>query len=306
MQTKRYPIPEFDGEYVNIYSPSGDTYNGISTDSFNNSSFYDEWITNDFSILKDGDMWHIIGITHPRPKGFVDEFNFEVFDCHEAEYQLFHCTSEGKSFKDVFYKQAFKDTNKILYPSERPGEQPEIWAPHLMKYNGKFNVIYSPKEMRRATSTDFKNWKQEKSLFKCVDPVARDPYIFEDDGKFYCIFTENGYLKYRVSDNMINWSEEKILQPPRFENCEPESPFMFKKDGIYYLLWSVYDARNSCYDYRTMVFAGETFEELSKFAPLTMLKAHAPEVVADSDGNYYLLSVYYPNNGISAVKLKWI
>lgn len=306
MKRKKYPIPEFDGEYVNIYSPATDIYKGVDTPSFKNSVLYHEWLTNDFSVLKDGDTWHIVGITHPRPKGFINEFDFDASDIHEAEYQLFHCSAKGKSFKDVFYTKSFEDMEKLLYPQERPGEKPELWAPHLMKYEGKYNIIYSPQEMRRVISTDLSEWKKAPILFSCTDPAARDPYIYEEDGKLYCLYIERGCLKYRISENMTNWSDEKILQSGVFKNCHIESPFLMKRDGIYYLFWTIFDDRNSCYDNRTLVFAGETIDELGEFAPVTMLKAHAPETVTDSDGDSYLLSAYYPHNGISAVKLKWV
>ena len=91
---------------------------------------------------------------------------------------------------------------KILYPPQRPGEKPELWAPHLMKYEGKYNVIYSPQEMRRVVSCDFESWEQAPVLFRCTDPAARDPFIYEEEGKFYCLYIEDRYLKYRVSDNM--------------------------------------------------------------------------------------------------------
>ncbi len=305
VELKRIPVPEFDGEYVKIYEPKGDTYKGENTKSFKDGEFYDEWITNDFSVLKEGDIWHMVGITHPRPKGFKNEYSFDLSDVHEAEYQLFHATAKGKSFKDVFYKKSFSDNEKILYPKDRPGEKPEMWAPHIMKHGGKYQIIYSPLKMMRMVSEDFKKWDKAKDLFTCKSPVARDPYVFEEDGVFYLLYTEDGYVKYRTSPDMDNWSEEKVLQAPLFKDCETESPFMFKRDGIYYLLWCMYDARGGCYDHRTMVFAGETFEELFSSAPITMLNAHAPELVFDEDGDAYLLSVYYPENGISAVKLKW-
>lgn len=304
--SKRIPIPEFDDNYINVYCPSGDIYKGIDTPSFKNLQHYDEWITNDFSVLKEGQTWHIVGITHPRPKGFINEFEFDMSDVHEAEYQLFHCCACGERFQDVFFEKSFKDCEKILYPQERPDEKPEVWAPHLMKYQDCFHIIYSPQEMRRMTSKDFLVWEKAPILFKCKDAEARDPYIFEENGSFYCLYTENGYLKYRVSVNMKDWSEENILQAPFFANCQTESPFLLKREGIYYLFWCIYDSRNSCYDNRTMVFAAETIEGLFDSAPITMLKAHAPEIVVDRDGSCYLLSVYYPQNGISAVKLKWV
>lgn len=73
---KRIPCPYLDGEYVRIYQPYGDTYNGIGTEHFKSGEYYDEWITNDFSIIKDGDTFHMVGITHPKVPGFVDAFDY--------------------------------------------------------------------------------------------------------------------------------------------------------------------------------------------------------------------------------------
>lgn len=64
--------------------------------------------------------------------------------------------------------------------------------------------------------------------------------------------------------------------------------------------------RNGCYDYRTFVFASETIDGFGKSAPITMLNAHAPEFVCDANGDWYMLSVFYPENGISAFKIKWV
>lgn len=302
---KKIKIPEYDGEFVHIYNPSGDVYNGVKTESFTPGEYYGEWITNDFSVLKDGNTWHIIGITHPRPRGFINDFEYSD-DIHEAEYQAFHCTAEGENFSDIVAHEAFKDCDKILYPQERENERPEFWAPHLMKYDGKYNVIYSPEKMRRAVSTDFKHWEIMPSLFTCENPAARDPYLFEEDGKIYAVFTEERQLKYRVSENMTDWSDVKVLQSSFYDSCECESPFLMKREGVYYLFWSICDGRNGSYDNRTLVFAADTIDGLKDTAPITMLKAHAPEIVTDADGESWLLSTFYPNNGISAVKLKWI
>lgn len=305
MKYKKIPIPSFDSEYIKIYTPSRSVYKGIDTENFKNGEIYDEWITNDFSVLRDGDTWHIVGITHPKPPEFKNDFEYGD-DVHEAEFQLFHAVAQGKSFADVFRKEKFNDEDKILYPSDRPGERPELWAPHLMKMDGRFNVVYSPEVMRRASSVDFKEWKKEPDLFVCTNGGARDPYIYEENGRYYTIYTQEKKIRYRESVDMLNWSEEKIIHDTIFPDCEPESPFMLKRDGIYYLFWSASDGRNGCYDYRTFVFASETIDGFGKSAPITMLNAHAPEFVCDANGDWYMLSVFYPENGISAVKIKWV
>ena len=307
-QERKIPIPELDGEYVSVYRPRGDVYRGENTPGFRQGHFYREWIVNDFSILQDGETWHMVGITHPRPDSFIHDFDYDDTDVHEGEFQLFHSVAEGGSFRDIFRKDSFTDCGKILYPSERPGERKEIWAPHLMKVQDRFQIIYSPGQMRRMSSDDFRNWQKEDTMFVSSCEDARDPYLYEEGGRYYCIYTEAGILKYRTSRDLHVWSEEAILQDRLFGygNVQNESPFLLKREGIYYLFWSIFDGRNGCYDNRTMVFAGSSFGELRNSAPLTMLRGHAPEIVSDQKGEFYFLSAFYPCNGISAVKLKWV
>lgn len=155
-----------------------------------------------------------------------------------------------------------------------------------------------------ASSADFKNWDL-KELFECKSTVARDPFVYFEKGEYYIIYTEEKVLKYRKTADFKSFSEEMILQETLFADTEAESPFLMKKDGIYYLFWSIWNDRNGAYDDRTMVFAADTIEGLRNTAPITMLKAHAPEIVCDNDGAYYLLSVFSPKNGVCAVKLRW-
>ncbi len=90
-----------------------------------------------------------------------------------------------------------------------------------------------------------------------------------------------------------------------FAGASTESPFLMKRGEYYYLLWCIYDGRNGAYDSRTFVYAAKDIRELGQHAPITMLDAHAPEIAFDGE-DYYLLSVFYPENGISAAKLEFI
>ena len=302
---KRIPCPRVVGDFVKIYSPEKDIYNGIDTNSFKNGCEYDEWITNDFSPLKIGDTWHIVGITHPRPKSYIDDYNYSPLDIHEAEYQLFHCKATGKTFGELLYKNSFSDCQKILYPSERPGETPEIWAPHMMYHDNKVKIIYSPKKMRVAETEDFEHFTVGKYLFEAQNFSARDPYVFLDGDTYYCFYAIENRTEYRTSKDFKSWSEPVVLQVNPWSNASNESPFIMKRGGYYYLLWCICDGRCGCYDNRTFVFAAETIDGLKNTAPIAILPAHAPEIITDESGSY-LLSVYYPENGISAARLEWI
>ena len=298
------PTPRRTGEYVNIYRPSADIYRGIKTDGFVPNEKYENWICNDFSVLYDNGEWHIVGITHPKPSGFTNAFDYDSKNIHEAEYQLFHCRASAERFSELMYPESFTDCEKLLYPADRPGERPEIWAPHLMKRDGRFEVIYSPGSMRSASTEDFVNFSR-RVLFECDFAFARDPYIFGEDGSYYFIYCDRKGLSMRVSRDMENWSEPEPLMRELFPNASTESPFLMKRGEYYYLLWCIYDGRNGSYDNRTFVYAAKSIRELGKYAPIAMLDAHAPEIVFDGE-DYYLLSVFYPENGVSAAKLEFI
>ena len=282
MMRHRIPKPELSSDYISVYVPDGG------------------FIANNFSVLCDRGVWHMVGITQPRPEGFEDDFNYKTV--HEDEHQLFHCTAYGQSFADVFHRASFTDREKLLYPSERPDEIPEIHAPHLMKFGGGFRLIYGPRAIRAADTTDFGSWTR-KTLFSGEDTL-RDPFVYLEDGLYRLLDCVENRVVMRTSSDCELWSEPVVLCENRFPGA-PESPFLLKKFGYYYLLWTIYDGRNGCYDERTFVFASEKLEDIGKSAPITMLDAHAPEIVSDESGDW-LLSVYYPNNGISAAKLKWV
>ncbi len=300
---QKIPRPVRIGEYVPVYQPQPDVYRGESTPSFRTGQIFNTWITNDFSILQDGNTWHIVGITHPKPKGFTDDFHYED-DVHEAEFQLFHCTATAERFGELMYPSSFQDGEKLLYPADRPGESREIWAPHLMKRNGKFEIIYSPGAMRSIATEDFIHFEKSQVLFHGKGDAARDPFVWEEDGVYSFLWLDEDRIRIRTSRDFQNWDAPKTIYTPPFKgSCE--SPFLMKYDDYYYLFWCLYDGINGCYDNRTFVFAAKSLDGFENQAPITMLDAHAPEIVCDH-GKYYILSVFYPENGICAGEITYI
>ena len=93
MTERKIKKPVITDEYINIYKPQPNIYKVVNTENFVSGAKYDEWITNNFTVIRESDTRRIFGITHPRPKGFVSAFEYDK-DVHEAEYQLFHCTAK--------------------------------------------------------------------------------------------------------------------------------------------------------------------------------------------------------------------
>lgn len=305
LHSDRFEKPRRSSEWVRVYTPQPDVYRGEDTASFKKGTIYPEWIVNDFTLLKSPGRFDLWGITHPRPQGFKDAFNFSPLDVHEAEYQLFHAAAEGETFGDVFYEDSFEERPKVLYPADRPGEKPEIWAPCAIRRGDEYVMIYSPKSIRYALSCDAENWESGHVLFESDDPTTRDPFYFtDDDGEEYLLTCEGNRVVIRSADGLSKTGEGHTLQTNPFRDGSSESPFLFKRHGVYYLAWSIYDGQNGCYDERNFVFASKTLDGFEGRAPITMLDGHAPEFVVTEEGSY-ILSVYYPSNGVSAAKLIW-
>lgn len=178
MNDKAIPRPVRRGPYVPVFRPEGDVYEGVDTPSFLKGTFYPRWIVNDFSAVRYRGAWHLIGITHPEPPGMTDEFVYDPATVHEAEYQLFHASARGERFAELMRAGSFTEEPKILYPQMRPGERPDLWAPHALAFHDGIRIVYSPGEIRCADSTDFRSWQTGRVLFRGEDDFARDPFLY--------------------------------------------------------------------------------------------------------------------------------
>lgn len=294
---KRFLTPYLD-EYVHVYRPKQDVYLGENTKSFCHGKTYD-WVVNDFTVVQKGGKVHLIGITHPKPPGFVDGYTFDAETLHEAEFQFFHAA--GAPGENGFLPDSFTELPKFAYPAQRPGEQNEAWAPNCVEKDGVFHLFYSPHGLRLATSEDLVSWRFHGTLFS-GDPMLRDPCVLEDGGTYTMFYVEDNRVDMRTSKDLVNWSEPAVVQENPFCGGMSESPVCFKKDGVYYLLWCLCDGQNGSYDDRTFVYAAKSLADFKNASPIAMLRAHAPEVFV-LNGQYYLASAQVPERGISFAKL---
>ena len=303
----RFPVPKICGDYINIYQPASDIYEGEDTKCYKSGQRYDCWLTNDFDVVKTADgYWHIIGITHPWPPGFINHFQFDETNVHEAESQLFHAVSVRKELKDCLCPNSFRDEKKLLYPAERPGERPECWAPDITRVGDTYHMIYSPQTMYHKISTDLYHWSDAPALFTSDFFMMRDPFVFFEDGTYTLIYIEEDML-YRTSRDFVSWSEPELFQPNVFgKEASQESPCIYKRGDLYYLLWCMYDGQNGCYDNRTFVYAAPSLAGLKTASPLTMLNGHATLMFDGEDGQTYVASAHYPSNGVNIAPIAWI
>ncbi len=313
---KKIYIPTQSNEFVHVYKPGGDHFFGPDTEYLKEGQWYDEWVANDHTFVKDEDgKWHIIGITHPLV--ISDPLEAGI---HDGEYASFHAISTATSFKAALQEKHFSDLPKILPPKERPGEILANHAPYIIKKDGLYQMVYGHSPIRLAISQDLHNWEPKGNLFieneehHDVDKLfgdARDPNILFHDGTYYIVFCSTKSVRMRMSKDFINWS--KPITILKLETFDPESPSLIFYNESFYLFicsWDgVWDQKETvgAYQHKTYVLLSDDPLDfgVDTEKQIAILNSHAPEIFQDEVEQWYISSVEWPNRGVSVDKLQW-
>lgn len=299
-------IPHQANEFTWVYKPAGDYFFGPDTEYLEEGVWYDEWVANDHCFVKgDDDLWHIFGITHP-----LVETNPLSKGIHDGEYASFHAVSSQETFRETLEEFHYSDLAKVLPPKDRPGEVLANHAPYVIKKDGLFQMIYGHSPIRLARSTDLENWEVKGSLFSDPDG-ARDPNILCHEGIYYVVYCSIKSVRMSKSADLVHWSEPvTILQTRDFD---PESPSLIHHNNGFYLfvcswdgIWDQEDIQGA-YQHLTYVYYSRDLKNfgVGDEKEITTLRAHAPEIFQDENGDWYISSVEWPNRGVSVDKLSW-
>ncbi|GHU74748.1 hypothetical protein AGMMS49992_17120 [Clostridia bacterium] len=293
------------GDYTSVYVPQPAIFQGPDSARFSKGTLYSDWVPNDFTIIHDGMRWHLFGITHPYPPDFLHNDP----NIHEAEWQLFHAVSPCATLKQIITSGSFMQEAQVLSANDRPGEPHEIWAPIVWRIHDRYIMLYSPDPFRIASSSNLYDWTVIGKAFSCnANGYARDPNIMERDGIFYVIYLTHDGLCLRESNDLLAYGPERLIFKPT-GHVSLESPIIKWIDGWYYLFYCIYDHTdtiNGAYDYRTFVHAAQSLDELMDAPCIANIKAHAPELFQDEDGDWYIASVEWPKRGVSIAPVTWI
>jgi beta-xylosidase len=147
----------------------------------------------------------------------------------------------------------WKNEGVILnLPKDLTWAKERAWAPAIAKKNNKYYFYYSADVNIGVAVSDkptgpFKD-PIDKPLIKrgslrgqMIDPMV----LVDDDGSAYMYWGQGQCHAVKLNNDMVSCDTSKII------NFKPEGynegPFVIKRKGIYYLMWSEYDTRDPRY-----------------------------------------------------------
>ncbi|MFI5137210.1 MAG: family 43 glycosylhydrolase [Sphingobacteriales bacterium] len=126
------------------------------------------------------------------------------------------------------------------------------WAPTIAFKNGKYYFYYSADTNIGVAVSD-----RPEGPFK--DPLGKplvsrgaftgqmiDPMVFtDDDGSAYLYWGQGNCHIVKLNEDMVSFDADKVItiRPEGYN----EGPFVIKRSGVYYLMWSEYDTRDPRY-----------------------------------------------------------
>ena len=259
---------------------------------------------NDHTIIKGADgKWHLYGITS--------------FESNPSQERYF-VHGVGESLDATFAEVGRSIDRGTL-----------SWSPCVINKGENYYMFYGPSPTSLAVSFDMYEWFGTNVYLK-NEPLMgahRDHFILkiaEDNYLMYVsgIYNKRGAVSCFSSSDLITWQFENFaLTSGPNAPLKPawgafESPYVIKKDGLFYLFITYTDCSDKTYN-DTFVFCSDDPKNFGEYngsstgtKPVTVLKAHAPEIIEDN-GNFYITTCGWynkptPNKGaVSIALLNW-
>jgi beta-fructofuranosidase len=265
---------------------------------------------NDHSLIRsaDGD-WHLFGISSHAEADFSEKERYFV----HARGPLWG-NSDG-----------MKELGKVCDNGVR------AWAPSVIQHGPRYYMHYGPSPMRLATSLELSHWMEHTPVVQDapLDSCHRDSMVFRrEDGTWLMYITGiddqmYGVISVLESDDLVTWRFLRFaLRNAGNADCNPpwgatESPYVVHIDGLYYLFITYTDCKHHNY-HNTLVFCSEDPTDFGTYTGdneddvvIAKLHAHAPEIIQDTDGQWYITTCGWRNygtpieGGVGIAKLSW-
>lgn len=285
-------------------------------------------VGNAWTVTSDPDLGALTS-TNQQP---VD---FAVWQAADGTWQLWSCirgTREPGKTRLFHRWEGAKLTDANWAPrgialqadpglDETPGG---LQAPYVFRHEGRFWMVYGDwASICLATSTDGKTFARHRNaqgrpqltLTGAMDLTrnTRDPMVLRVGTKWHLYYTAHpgnkGYDYVRTSDDLLSWSEERIVAAGGRAGDGPysaECPFVAApQPGHFYLFRTQRYGANA----QTMVYHSPdpmnfgVGEDGARY--VTTLPVAAPEVF-EYDGRWYLASLLPSLKGIRISRLEWV
>lgn len=259
---------------------------------------------NDHTVVKGSDgAWHLYGITSNGGHSYEERY-------------FVH--GKGESL-DAPFSEVGKSIDRGTL----------AWAPCVINKDEDYYMFYGPSPTSLAVSFDMNEW------YGYNVKLNNEPLMGAHRDHFVLKIDENRYLMYIVgvhnkksavscfsSCDLLTWDFEGFaLTSGDSAPLNPgwgamESPFVVKKDGLYYLFITYTDSSDETYN-DTLVFCSENPLDFGKYnggeggaVPITKISAHAPEII-EENGKFYITTCGWrdkpvPHKGcVSIAALDW-
>lgn len=249
---------------------------------------------NDHTLIFGADRrWHLFGIFHEEPFAGESEHDFvhaisEVRDPADWDPRSFHLSPCAGGI-------ALRRRTDL-------GET-HLWAPHVVRADDRYVMVFQSggqdgdrSQIRLAESTDLEHWSRVGSapLFEDLC-VTRDPMLRRDGETWTLYYTRcssgsdrRSGVAYRTSIDLRTWSAPAMAltldsAPAMSNSGYTESPFVFERNGWYYLSVTSYPVAFDA----TFVYCSRSPFHFSE-PPITRLQAHAAEWIFTSSGQAFM------------------
>ncbi len=205
----------------------------------------------DHAFVKKGGLYHV----------------FYIRGIASTDWPVYHLYNFGHAVsKDL---KNWKVEKPVLQCPDSGCDRFQVWAPYILKRHGLYYMFYAGvnpnvcQSVCLATSKDLYTWKRyEKNPMitpgHWADGVynqnkwsdCRDPMVLKDGRKYYCYYTsmrmnpdthqQEQCAGISSSKDLMHWKDEGFIKLEQSLNIPPESPFVVKHKGTYYMIYTNY------------------------------------------------------------------
>ncbi len=263
----------------------------------------------DHAIIKKDELWHLVYIRGIAATNWP-EYPLSNFG-HAVSHDLVN----------------WHIRKPVLETVEDGFDTYQVWAPHIILHDDRYWIFYTgvtdsaTQAICLATSEDLYHWERHDGnpLFNSQPwghwdeshwSDCRDPMILKDRDTFYCYYTAGRMipgtdnheycLGIASSRDLLNWKDEGFRRLEHTLETPPESPFVVKRNGEYYLFYT---------NYKHGIVYVRSPDPLHGWKedpddPQSIIKGVSASEIFQAHGKWYITLISHMNNGLHFFEIR--